>query len=425
MEDFPTIIAVVGGAGTRLFPLTLNISKPTVDMCNKAILARLLEPLARQGIREVILAANGYENTAQLNKYFKDGKGFFAELGIDGAPDFMYQPNYRDKGSGDAVRFCAEYFDLKKEIMVVGGDNIIDVDIRSLLEAHRKKGSLLTIALKEIGPEKDISKFGVAELDSSLGIKKFVEKPPRGTEPSRFINGGLYLFSPEIREIFKKMGNKVKDLGGDVVPYLVENGYKVDGFVLDGYWADVGTPGSFLKTTIDVLHGKIKGIQLQNQVKDNQWIEDSTLKRNNDLKDVKIGENVLIGRHCQLGKDVEISNSSIGHFCIIEDGAKIKDSVVLSFVNIGKNVELSRCILGRFTTLEANCIISANMDVAITGDPEEWVPVVGGGGVTILENSVIGPKKRVAPLNENHRIISTRKFIELGMDRHNTYFMEK
>lgn len=429
---YPTIIAVVGGEGTRLYPITLNISKPTVDMCNKAILARMLEPLVVQGCREIILAAKGYENTAQLNKYFKDGKGFFAELGITDAPEMKYQPNYEDRGSGDAVRYCMEYYGLNDDCLVIGGDNVVDVEIKPLMEVHHRNDAVLTVLLKKMKPGVDISQFGVAELEDDLRLKRFVEKPEKGREPSRFINSGVYLFSPKgckiLKEMGKEGGNELKDLGGDVVPYLIENGYPVYGHILTGYWADVGTPGSFLKTTLDVLQGKIKGIVLEHKCCKDRWIHPTTLEKNNGLRDVKIGDHVLLGRHCTIGKDVEIQNSCIGHFCVIEDGVKIKDSVVLSFVNVERNVILNRCILGRFTTVQENGVIDADINIEFedkVDDPFERVPVVGGGGVCIKNNTVIGPKKRVAPIDKSHKILSTTKFTELGMDNENVYFIEK
>jgi hypothetical protein len=50
-------------------------------------------------------------------------------------------------------------------------------------------------------------------------------------------------------------------------------------------------------------------------------------------------------------------------------------------------------------------------------------PVIGEG-VTIAPNSVLGPKKRVAPLKDAHRILITGNFKELGYDRNNVYFIE-
>ncbi|NOZ76213.1 MAG: NDP-sugar synthase [Euryarchaeota archaeon] len=383
----------------------------------------MLEPLAKQGCREFIIASKGYDSTAQLNKYFKEGEGFFARHGIQTDREFMYQPNYNDRGSGDAVAYCAEYYDLKKDFIVMGGDNIFDLELEKVMEFHRSTGAYLTVLLKEIPPGEDISQLGVADVDGDMRLEGFVEKPAPGREPSRLVNAGVYIFSPRVREVFEMMGSRNRDLGGDVVPFLIEHGYPVYGYILEGYWADIGTPASFLRTTLDVLHGRISNISLQHRTGDAQWVHPTTMERNPHLRE-QIGSTVLMGRHCTVGRDLEIENSAVGHFCMIGDGVKIRNSVILSFVNIGDNCTLQNCILGRFTTVMAGSTISADLPVDV-GSNKDLTPVVGGGGVTIFENSVIGPGVRVAPISQSHQILQTGRFHELGMDRENVYFMEK
>ncbi|MEK6978161.1 MAG: NDP-sugar synthase [Candidatus Hydrothermarchaeota archaeon] len=423
--EYPTIIATVGGEGTRLFPLTLNISKPLVDICNQAVLTRMLEPLVLQGCRRIVMASKGYENTVQLNKYFKSGAGFFKRLGVEDGQEFEYQPNYEDKGSGDAVRCCMEYYGVKGDALVVSGDNLFDIELDAILRQHREKGALLTIGLKELGPQEDISQFGVAKLDKDMRVSAFVEKPKPGTEPSRLINTSIYVFSQEIRRVFREMGDRVKDMGRDVIPYLTEKGYPVYGYILRGYWADVGTPGWFWKTSMDILHGELKNIKREHEYKPGQWIHPDTVCRTNGLDGVRIKGTALIGRACQIGRNVTIEDSTIGHTCIIAEGTTIRESVVNSFANIGKNTILNRCILGRYTTVEENSRIDAGIEVEFPVASQDRIPVVGGGGVTIVRNSVIGPGKRVAPIHQSHRILSTGRFIELGYDKENVYFRER
>jgi NDP-sugar pyrophosphorylase family protein len=421
LREFPVVIATVGGKGTRLYPLTLNIAKAILDMCNKATLARALAPLITQGCREIVIASKGYENSEQLNKYFKEGIGFFKELGVEPREEIRYQPNYQDRGSGDAVRYCMEYYDIEKDVLVIGGDNIMEIDLENIMKQHRETEAVLTIGLKRI--EGDVSHFGVAELEGNM-IKRFIEKPSPDTEPSKLINTGLYVFSPRIRKVFREMGSKVKDIGHDVIPYLVENGYVTCGYLMDGYWADVGTPGSFLETSLDILRGEVKQISLLHRYRDKQWIHPSTVERNNQLRDVYIGDNTMVGRHCWIGKDVKIENSCVGHTCQIGDGSVIRDSVVMSFTNIGKNVKINKSVIGRFATIEDGTVIDADLEVEIVGKPSERVPVIGGG-VTILKDSIIGPGKRVAPIENSHKVLKTGMFVELGMDNKNIYFAEK
>ncbi|MEE9612663.1 MAG: hypothetical protein V3W19_15535, partial [Desulfatiglandales bacterium] len=121
---------------------------------------------------------------------------------------------------------------------------------------------------------------------------------------------------------------------------------------------------------------------------------------------------------------VSIENSFIGDSCIIGEGCKIMNSVVMDFTNIGNKVELNNCIIGRYSTVEDFSRIDGAMSVdAVIGNPD-LTPVIGEG-VTIVKGSVIGPKKRAAQIHESHRILSTGRFIELGYDRNNVYFIER
>ncbi len=433
--EAPVTIATVGGEGTRLFPLTLRQPKPLLSMCGEAILGRALETLALQGCREFILASKGMENTTRFKDYFKRGEGFSKRLHLRPAAEFMYQPNYSDTGNGDALRFCMDYFSIKKDVLVVSGDNIIDIDLEDLLNSHRKRGHLLTVVLKEMGDAKSASQFGVAELEEDMRIKRFVEKPAE--PPSRLISTAIYLFSPDITDVFKKMGDKVRDIGKDVIPYLVENGYPVYGQACEGYWADVGTPESYLKTTVDILNGKLGRVRISEgqttlsrifglpvPYEAGQVIRPSTLRAIEQTKDVKLMGNAIVGGDCKIGKGAVIENSYIGDSCIIGENATIKNSVVMDFTNVGEGVRLNGCVIGRYSTIERGSVVDRELEVDVAMGNPDHTPVIGEG-VTIVENSVIGPKKRVAPIQESHRILSTGRFVELGYDRNNVYFIER
>ncbi|MEE9594463.1 MAG: NDP-sugar synthase [Candidatus Hydrothermarchaeales archaeon] len=433
--DAPVTIATVGGEGTRLYPLTLRQPKPLLSMCGEAVLARALETLALQGCRKFILASKGVDNTTRFKEYFKRGEGFSRRLRLRPDACFMYQPNYLDRGNGDSVRFCMEFFDIDTDVLVVSGDNVIDIDIPRLLDFHRRSGNLLTVVLKELGKEEDITPFGVAEVDKEMKIKRFHEK--LDNPPSRYINTSIYLFSPEIGEIFKAMGDRVKDIGKDVIPYLTEMGYPVYGYMCEGYWADVGKPELFLNTTLDILQGKLRRISMgpkqttlsrlfgsTSLMEKRQVIHPSSLKAVEQGKGIKLRKNVMVGANCKMGGGIEIENSFIGDSCIIGERTTIRNSVVMDFTNIGKNVRSNKCIIGRYATIGDGSVIDGEMSVDVVIGNPDLTPVVGEG-VTIVKGSVIGPKKRVAQVQESHRILSTGRFIELGYDRNNVYFIER
>ncbi len=159
-----------------------------------------LPGLASQGCRRFILGSKG-ASIPSPEQLFQGREGFFKRLGIADHQDFSYQPLYDDVGSADSLRYCMNYFDIKDDLLVVSGDNLIDIDLSSIVQFHQLHKPVLTVALKEIAPGESISSYGVARVDEDMRIRGFVEKPKPGSEPSRMINTAFYLFSPEVREV--------------------------------------------------------------------------------------------------------------------------------------------------------------------------------------------------------------------------------
>jgi NDP-sugar pyrophosphorylase family protein len=414
---FPQVLATVGGSGTRLYPLTLEQPKPLVELCDTAIIALLFRVLAIQGCRRFVLGSKGYSNTLNLSNYFKAGEGFFNRLGITDHEDFSYQPLYNDKGSADSLRYCMNYFDIDRDLLVVSGDNLIDIDLKDFVDFHHKHRPLLTVALKELDSSEDISQYGVAEVEEDMRIRGFVEKPKGGSEPSRMINTAFYLFSPKIRDVLQEMGDSARDIGGDLIPYLTENGYPVYGYPIKGYWIDIGTPERLHQAAMDCLAGKVRHFDRKYQYRPHQWIHPSTLARIRkylDSGDIVLKGNVSIGRNCNIERGVTIENSHIGHTSLVERDVEIKNSMIMSFAHIQHQVSIVSAIVGRHSTVEEHSIINANGRIPVIGE-----------NVTLPAESVVGSGVRVAQLKHSHSILATGRFLELGTDDRNIYFTEK
>ena len=117
----------------------------------------------------------------------------------------------------------------------------------------------MTIALAKV---ENVTEYGVADLDKTMRIKRFVEKPSKENAPSNLVNAGIYLLSPKIREIVgsDKVNNLVAtrgrfDFGYDLIPYLVDNGFPVYGYGID-VWYDIGNPEMYLRAMNDFLNAK-------------------------------------------------------------------------------------------------------------------------------------------------------------------------
>jgi len=424
-EILPPVIATVGGGGTRLYPLTLNQPKPLVEICDTAIIAVLFRILAKQGCRRFILGSKGSDNTLALSNYFKAGEGFFKRLGMDQHEEIGYQPQYDDRGSADSLRYCMNYFNIDEDILVISGDNLIDIDLQKFIDFHKSHQAMLTVAVKELPVGESISQYGAAEIDRDQQIRGFVEKPKEGTEPSRMINTAFYLFSPQILDVLRDMGDLARDIGGDLIPYLTENGYPIYGYPLQGYWVDIGTPERLHQAAMNVLCGEVSHFSFRHQYRPHQWIHPTTLariKRHLDTGDIELRGNVSIGRNCRIEPGSVIENSHIGHTSMIERGVDIKNSMVMSFCNIMHGVQINKGVVGRHSTIGARSVLDAENQT--NENKNGRIPVVGEN-VIISKDSMVVPGTRVAPLKFSHMILATGKFLELGSDERNIYFAQK
>lgn len=361
------VIIPVGGKATRLLPLTAETSKACLRLLNRPMIEFSLLSLARQGIRNFIFGVKGYTNYRDLHDYFESGYGFSARYDINPRVHIKYQPNIDDLGSADSARINIEYYNVRDPVFAVQGDNIFDVNLKELIEFHREKDAVITIALREV---EDVEGYGIADISKDHRILKFVEKPTPKEAPSNLANTGLYMVSPEIRKIFKEKGvkklmkeRKRLDFGYDFIPYVIESGRPVYGYVLKGSWYDVGTPKRYLEAVKDMLEGRfssLKDFGGRIEGESRIWVQgesfESMKRRKEIVKKIQQGQievagSVLIGRHCEIGDGVRIVNSCIDNYTRIGDGVVIENSAIMDRVIIEEKAEIKDSIIGRHVTV--------------------------------------------------------------------------
>ncbi len=422
------VVLTVGGEGTRMYPLTLHCPKPLIDMCNYPIIKRICEIFIVQGCRKFIFASKGYENSVRIKEVMGLGRDMVKRMQTRGIEisdlEFNYAPKYDDKGSADATKFAAKFFNINSDMIIVGGDQIMDMNIEAMLKFHYEKNALMTIGLLKVD---DVSQYGVAELNEDGRIIKFVEKPKACETKSNLANIGVYILSPKIREIFEKENiDVVKDFGKDLIPYLVNNNYEIYGFSHEYYWNDVGTPDRYLQTTADILNGKLNNIKFNKNEERYEmvWIKEDTYNR---LKAQILTQKILLQKPLRIGKncDIEdalIENSVIGDSVIIHKGCKIANAVIGDFTLVEENCTLNKCIIGKHTTIGKNSRIDADVNEFVA--TKSRIPVIGDE-TEIYPNSTVGPGKRVACIADSYKVLATGKFTTLGMDAKSVYFIEK
>jgi len=333
---------LAGGMSTRLYPLTKQVPKPLVSVAGEPISAHIMRWLASFGYSDV--AINVHYLSDVIMNAFGDGSQYGVKLNYSYEPELM--------GSAGAVKVLESYFD--RTFVVVGCDDLTDANLEALVTFHKERGALATIGLVEA---EEVDQYGVVITDERGRIIEFQEKPAKGTERSKLVNTGIYVFEPEI---FNYMpAATFYDFGRNVFPSILEAGLEFYGMRLGGaYWRDIGTPAEYRLATADVLAGRVRlrgaratgvpaGVRLANDV----HIEG----------DVRLGSGVSVGHRVRIvGPTVIGDNVRIGDEAVIERSI-VWDSVTLgprtavrdSIVGVGYDVPADTTLVDRIVANEA------------------------------------------------------------------------
>lgn len=255
-----------GGAGTRLFPLTANRSKPAVPIAGKYRLVDIpISNCLNSGLSRIFVLT--MYNSASLNRHIKNtyqfstfSKAFVDILAAEQTPD-----NFGwFQGTADAVRqglrhlnpFPSDY------VLILSGDQLYQMDFQEMLDAHKASGADITIATIPVS-EREASEFGILKTENNL-ITSFVEKPKTGLEdwvsdtgPEMQKIGRVYLASMGIYIFNRKLlfdllldeKKEATDFGKEIIPDSIDK-YKVASYQYEGYWEDIGNIRAFFEANL-------------------------------------------------------------------------------------------------------------------------------------------------------------------------------
>jgi dTDP-glucose pyrophosphorylase len=225
-------VVLAGGRGTRLGTLTTSTPKPMLPVAGRPILERIVLHLVGSGIQTVYLAVSYLGE--QIRHHFQDGAEFGCEI------RYLVEDPATPLGTGGPLRGLLEQGSPPAHpILVMNGDLVTSVSVRSILEHHDLARAALTVALSEYVHEVP---FGVANLDEQEPelISRLVEKP-RWTG---LVNAGVYVVSPGLLQLIPQSVNfPITDLAAA----CFERGERVAGWRLTGYWHDIGLPHEFAR----------------------------------------------------------------------------------------------------------------------------------------------------------------------------------
>ena len=235
-------VILAGGMGTRLRCVTGGKPKPMADLLGRPVMEHIVRLLRENGFTQICAAL--HYRAGDIVAHFGDGSRF----GVD----MHYRIETTPEGTAGSVRGCRDFI-AGEDFLVISGDAACDFDLAALMREHKKRGAIATLALSARSAP---LRYGLAVTDGDGTIRSFIEKPDWGRVVTDLVNTGIYVFRPEVLERIPAEGPF--DFGKDLFPLLLENGEKLAGVALEGYWQDIGTPEDYYRCCADALAGKLR-----------------------------------------------------------------------------------------------------------------------------------------------------------------------
>ncbi len=325
-------VVMAGGEGTRLRPMTANQPKPLLPVVNRPIMEHVLRLLKRHGFDETVVTVQFLANLVRT--YFGDGE----DLGMH----LMYATEESPLGTAGSVRNAGPALD-DDAFLVMSGDALTDIDLGTLVRAHRQAGALVTVCLTRVP---DPLEFGIVIQTEDGRIERFLEKPTWGQVFSDTVNTGIYVMEPEVFD-YVEAGVPV-DWSGDVFPALLAKGAPVFGHVAGGYWEDVGSLSSYVRAHADVLNRRVD-VELPGfEMAPGIWVGEGV-----DIDpDAQLSGPLCLANYVKVEGDAQLRPLTVlGDNVIVKRGAMLERAIVHANAFVGPQAGLRGCVIGKDTDI--------------------------------------------------------------------------
>ncbi len=345
-------VVLVGGQGMRLRPLTLTTPKPLVPLANRPVIEHVVRWLQAAGIEQVILATQ-YHAVA-FDDWLRDWQGIDIRAVEEPVP----------LGTAGAVANVAHL--LHGTTVIVNGDNITNIDLAHMLDAHRRTEACVTIGVATVD---DPTGRGVAVMQPNGRLTCFQEKPARDSALARTVNTGTYLIEPDILATVEPGTPAMWET--DVFPALIAQGRGVYGCDIPHIWLDTGTPQGYFATQAAILYGQVAspdGIWVGDTTPpsiDTQWHLPVVIGRDTIVDATAVLEGpTTIGHHCKVRPGARIVRSAIWDGCVIDEGAIIQDSIIGYNTHVAAGAYIADALIGDGVTIHPGVHVVSGSRIA-------------------------------------------------------------
>ncbi|KAH8965549.1 hypothetical protein BDL97_04G123700 [Sphagnum fallax] len=422
-------IILGGGAGTRLYPLTKKRAKPAVPLgANYRLIDIPVSNCINSNINKIYVLTQF--NSASLNRHLSrayssnmggyKNEGFVEVLAAQQSPE---NPNWF-QGTADAVRQYLWLFEEAQvlEYVVLAGDHLYRMDYQQFIQVHRETNADITVAALPMD-EARATAFGLMKINEKGRIVEFSEKPKgdalkamqvdttvlgldaeRAKQMPYIASMGIYVVSKEAMiSLLRDDFPDANDFGSEVIPGATKLGMKVQAYLYDGYWEDIGTIEAFYNANLGITKKPIPDFSFYDRsapiYTQARFLPPSKML-DADVMDSVIGEGCII-------QNCKIYHSVVGLRSWVAEGAVIQDALLMGAdyyetdqhrgellltggipMGIGKNSVVKRAIVDKNARIGSNVKI-VNKDDVVEAARESDGYFIKSGIVTIIKDAVI------------------------------------
>ena len=418
LDDQILGVILGGGAGTRLYPLTLHRSKPAVPLAGKYRLIDIpVSNCINSNINRIFVLTQ--YNSASLNRHIANTytfdrfrRGFVTIMAAEQTP----QSKDWFQGTADAVRRSMPHLRIYRHshVLILSGDQLYHMDYGRMFAHHTKHNADITIATIPVTAQ-EAPAFGILKTDADEVITEFHEKPPidnlDGKESpvaQKFADAnriylasmGIYIFNSDVLERMLDGEPEEHDFGKQIIPRAIEC-CRVLSYAFDDYWSDIGTIRSFFDANILLAqrHPPFDLYSPAHQIYTNPRLLPPAKVQSSYVQDSIIAEGSVV-------VNSQISSSVVGIRSFIGNNTTIKNTVMMGadyypwidhsqrdpvegpeLPGVNDEAYIEGAIIDKNVSIGRRCVIK-NRDSVQEGE---------GPGFYIRDGIVVIPKNVVIP----------------------------
>ncbi len=287
------VIIPIAGLGTRFLPLSKAVAKETMPLVDMPIIQYLVEEAKNSGVEEIIFVINKekkfildyFKNDPVLKKLLQQRKKTQELQELEKLENLIKSLKisvvYQEKPLGDGHAILQAASKAKNEpVGVLFGDDIVESETPCLQQLANiyKTCQQPVLSLCSV-PKEKLSGYGVVNVDKIARrvykVKKIVEKPASGKEPSDLAVVGKYILTPEVFNFLKstKPTDKGEIILAKALDDMLQAGKSIYGHEINGKWLECGTKLDWLKTHAYLsLRSPLFGEEIKKFLRENKLI---------------------------------------------------------------------------------------------------------------------------------------------------------